>query len=133
MYKFIFNHLIKDPIGFIPMSFLVFQIIHKINLQHQKVYFSKEFPVSLQILWFSIDVSYVIKNSPSIFPTFYLYIVFFSQFFFAIISSMISRELYKDNKKKTYVKYILFFLFYFVLPILGLYVLVYSMGFRLQG
>lgn len=133
MYKFILNHLIKDPIGFMPMSFLVFQIIHKFNLQHQKAYFSKEFPVSLQILWFSINVSYVIKNSPSIFPSFYLYIVFFSQFFFAIISSMISRELYKENGKKTYLKYILFFLFYFALPILGLYVLAYSMGFRLQG
>lgn len=133
MYKFIFNHLIKDPIGFIPMSFLAFQIIHKINLQHQKVYFSKEFPVSLQILWFSINVSYVIKNSPSTFHPFYLYIVFFSQFFFAIISSMISRELYKGGGQKRWVKYILFFLFYVGLPMLGLYVLVYSMGFRLRG
>ncbi|HAB54430.1 MAG TPA: hypothetical protein DCE80_19995 [Ignavibacteriales bacterium] len=133
MHKFIFNYLIKDPIGFIPMSFLLFQIIHKINLQHQRVYFLKEFPVSLQILWFSINVSYVIKNSPSVFPSFYLYIVFFSQFFFAIISSMISRELYKDIIKNIYVKYGLFILFYLILPILGLYLLVYSMGFRLQG
>lgn len=132
MYRFIFRNLIKDPIGFIPMTFLGFQILHKLNIGQQKIYFLKEFPVSLQILWFSINVSYVIKNSPANFTSFYLFIIVVSQTFFTIISSMISRELYKEKKIDIW-RCILLVIFYAVLPFLGLGILVYSMGFRLQG
>lgn len=131
MYKFILNHLIKDPIGFIPLSFLVFQILHKFIVEQQKVYFLKEFLVSLQILWFSINISYVIKNSPAIFHPFYLYIIFVSQLSFTLISSIISRELYKE-KTTAWKKYALLISFV-VIPFLGLGILIYSMGFRFRG
>ncbi len=129
--NFIFFKLIKNPFGFIPISFLLLQIFHKINIRQHKLYFLKEFPVSVQILLFTMNVSYVINNPAGVFTgSFYLYVIVFTQGGLWACSSMISRSLYEGIKAGLR-KYIYLIAFFIVFPILGLGALVYSMGFRL--
>ncbi len=123
--------IVKNPILFIPISVLGFQILHKINIGRCKEYYSKEFPVSLQMLMFSINVSYVFKDTYDG-ADFYKYIVTVSQLFFVFLSSIISKKIYEEESgSNNLLKRILLGTVLYCISIPAIYLLIHTMKYKI--
>lgn len=118
----------KNPIFFVPCSGFAFYILHKVIMGKFKPNFLQEAWVDMQILWYGINVTYLLRNSSS-YSHFYLLVITVSQIFLIIFGSLILRALYEYEKMWKFFKTVLSIILV-IIPFFGFYVLVHTMGFR---
>lgn len=124
------NIIKAKEIFIIPFWFFILQLVLRINVWSGIGTFLKnDFPLSLQILWFTINLYYVLIEK---FPHTYIIQIIIVQLCCVILSATISRYLYANTKMNFY-KFIAYGLYFIILQIIAFYFLVRGMGFRIWG
>jgi hypothetical protein len=126
----LYNLVHSNELFIVPFWFFLFQVIVRVNVWHGfKEFFLKDFPLTLQILWFTINLYYVQVNK---FPHTYIIQVIIVQICLVVLSATISRYLYINTRKG--IREVIAYFFYFILfQGIAFYVLIRGMGFRFLG
>ena len=126
----LYNLVKSNELFIVPFLFFVFQLIVRLNVwQGFKDFFLKDFPLTLQVLWFTINFYYVQVNK---FPHTYIIQVVIVQLCFVVLSATISRYLYINTRRG--IREVMAYICYFIIfQGIAFYVLIRGMGFRFLG
>lgn len=107
----------------IPISGIFFYFLHRGIIGKFKITLAEETPVNLQIVFYGINVAYLLNARSSLD---YSIIITITQIFLIICCSVIVKLLHEHGEKNKLLKFLLFILL-FVLPSFGLIIMAYSM------